>query len=68
MRHRYGMVHGRFQPFHVGHLEYALTALHRCEHLIVGITNPDPSLVVAESTDPQRHGLKRTLSLFLNGN
>ena len=55
MRHRYGMVHGRFQPFHLGHLEYALTALQRCEHLIIGITNPDPSLVVAENTDPERH-------------
>ena len=23
----YGMIHGRFQPFHRGHLEYALAAL-----------------------------------------
>jgi len=52
---RYGMVHGRFQPFHCGHLQYALAALPRCEHLIVGITNPDPSLIVPEATDPERH-------------
>ena len=49
------MVHGRFQPFHCGHLQYALAALVRCDHLIVGITNPDPSLIVAEATDPERH-------------
>jgi len=55
MRARYGMVHGRFQPFHCGHLQYALAALARCEHLIVGITNPDPSLIVPEATDPERH-------------
>jgi nicotinamide-nucleotide adenylyltransferase len=46
------MVHGRFQPFHSGHLQYALAALQRCAHLIVGITNPDPSAIVQEQTDP----------------
>jgi nicotinamide-nucleotide adenylyltransferase len=51
----YGMVHGRFQPFHNGHLEYVLGALQRCDHLIVGITNPDPSLVIQEAADPERH-------------
>jgi nicotinamide-nucleotide adenylyltransferase len=55
MRARYGMIHGRFQPFHCGHLQYALAALARCDHLIVGITNPDPSLIVAEAADPERH-------------
>jgi len=55
MRHRYGMVHGRFQPFHLGHLEYALAALPRCEHLLIGVTNSDPSLAVVEATDPKRH-------------
>jgi cytidyltransferase-like protein len=38
-------VHGRFQPFHYGHLEYTLAALACCDHRIIGITNPDPSLV-----------------------
>ena len=51
----YGMVHGRFQPFHHGHLEYVLSALQHCDHLIVGITNPDPSLIVQEPADPDRH-------------
>jgi nicotinamide mononucleotide adenylyltransferase len=51
----YGVMHGRFQVFHNDHLEYALAAKARCEHLIVGITNPDVSLAVAESSDPHRH-------------
>jgi len=55
MQTHYGMVHGRFQPFHHGHLRYTLAALTHCDHLIVGITNPDPSLIVAEATDPERH-------------
>ena len=55
MNVRYGMVHGRFQPFHRGHLEYALAALARCDHLLIGVTNPDPSLIVEEAADPERH-------------
>ena len=55
MRVRYGMAHGRFQPFHRGHLEYVLAALARSEHLIVGITNPDPWQTRAEAADAQRH-------------
>jgi nicotinamide-nucleotide adenylyltransferase len=60
----YGMVHGRFQPFHNGHLEYVLSALQRCDHLIVGITNPDPSLIVRESADPDRHLPEANLFTF----
>ena len=55
MRVRYGMVHGRFQPFHSGHLHYTLEAFRRSEHLIIGITNPDPSEAQAEAADTQRH-------------
>ena len=55
MRARYGMVHGRFQPFHTGHLHYTLEALNRSEHLIIGITNPDPAETQREVTDTQRH-------------
>jgi cytidyltransferase-like protein len=33
-----GSVHGRFQPFHNGHLEYVRAALDRCEFLYLGIT------------------------------
>ncbi len=55
MRVRYGMVHGRFQPFHFGHLHYTLEALRHSEHLIIGITNPDPSETQVEVADTQRH-------------
>jgi len=49
-----GVAHGRFQPLHVGHLEYLLTSKAKCRVLVVGITNPDPSLTVFEPTDTQR--------------
>ncbi len=55
MTAEYGMVHGRFQPFHNEHLEYARKAAERCRRLIVGITNPDPSEVSPESTSLHRH-------------
>jgi nicotinamide-nucleotide adenylyltransferase len=52
---RRGMIHGRFQPFHRGHLEYMRGAAGRCDELWVGITNPDPSRVKPEESDPLRH-------------
>lgn len=41
MSHYYktGVIHGRFQGLHYGHMEYLLEAKRRCEHLVVGITN-----------------------------
>jgi nicotinamide-nucleotide adenylyltransferase len=51
----YGMIHGRFQPFHNGHLEYLKLALERCQTLIVGITNPDPFQTAEEVTSDHRH-------------
>ncbi len=50
-----GMVHGRFQPFHNGHLEYVLDAFGRCGELLIGITNPEPEPVPAEPASPHRH-------------
>ena len=50
-----GMIHGRFQPFHNGHLEYMRGAAAQCEELYVGITNPDPSRIKPEPSDPARH-------------
>ena len=49
-----GMVHGRFQPFHLGHLEYVLEAARCCQQLIVGLTNPDPLRTRFEADDPYR--------------
>ena len=50
-----GMIHGRFQPFHVGHLEYLRGAAERCDEVFVGITNPDPERIKPEASDPLRH-------------
>ena len=49
------MIHGRFQPFHSGHLEYLRGAVSRSEEVFVGITNPDPARVRPEASDPLRH-------------
>lgn len=51
----WGCVHGRFQPFHDGHLEYVLRARQRCERLIVGITAADATEVRKEAASPHRH-------------
>ena len=51
---QYGAVCGRFQIFHMDHLQYCLAASHRCEHLIVGITSPDKSVNPLEAVDPHR--------------
>ena len=49
------MIHGRFQPFHLGHLEYLRGAAERSDEVYVGITNPDPARVRPEPSDPARH-------------
>jgi len=49
------MIHGRFQPFHLGHLEYLKGAAARSDEVWVGITNPDPTRVKPEPSDPLRH-------------
>ena len=55
MSQNQGMVHGRFQPFHNGHLEYMTRAAEHCDELFVGITNPDPARIKPEEADPLRH-------------
>jgi cytidyltransferase-like protein len=52
---RRGMIHGRFQPFHNGHLEYLQGAAERSDEVWIGITNPDPARVKPEESDPLRH-------------
>ena len=49
------MIHGRFQPFHRGHLEYLRGAAARSDEVWIGITNPDPARVKEEPSDPLRH-------------
>lgn len=55
MAFEYGIVHGRFQPFHNEHWHYTSTALARSERLIIGITNPDPGEVKREMANNHRH-------------
>jgi len=50
-----GMIHGRFQPPHLGHLRYMELAAARCDELFVGITNPDRRAMRPEPDDPTRH-------------
>jgi nicotinamide mononucleotide adenylyltransferase len=52
---RFGMVHGRFQPFHLEQLQYILNALTRCHHCVIGVTNPEPSEFKEEATSAHRH-------------
>ena len=51
----FGMIHGRFQPFHNGHLEYLRGAAAQSDEVFVGITNPDPTRIKEEQSDPLRH-------------
>ena len=48
------VIHGRFQILHHDHLKYLLAGKELCEHLIIGITNPDPSLTKYTKTNPHR--------------
>ncbi len=49
------VVHGRFQPFHRGHLDGLVTALRRSRPVVVGITNPHPARLVREDASAHRH-------------
>lgn len=55
MQFRYGMMLGRFQPFHLEHLRYFRLVWEQSERVIVGITNPDPSTIVADDLNDHRH-------------
>lgn len=49
-----GVVHGRFQVLHYGHMEYILSAKERCDHLIIGICNPEIELTKYNKVCPHR--------------
>ena len=49
-----GVIHGRFQVLHNDHMKYLLAGRSRCNHLVVGITNPDPRLTGEDPVDKQR--------------
>jgi nicotinamide-nucleotide adenylyltransferase len=49
-----GTIHGRFQILHNDHMKFLLAGKKLCKHLIVGITNPDPSLTKDHDSNPHR--------------
>jgi len=49
-----GVIHGRFQVLHKDHLKYLMAGKRLCNHLVVGITNPDPFFTRRENADPER--------------
>ena len=49
-----GVIHGRFQGLHHGHMEYLLEGKKRCDFLYIGITNPGPSLTKENAADLKR--------------
>lgn len=54
MRDAVGVIHGRFQMLHVGHMEYLLAGKARCDYLLIGISNPDSSLTRFNEANPHR--------------
>jgi len=46
---------GRFQPFHLGHLEMVRHALGLAEKVLIGVTNPDEAQRVAHAASAHRH-------------
>jgi len=54
MRHPVGFIHGRFQVLHNDHLKYLLAGNDLCDHLIVGISNPNQNMSADEVADPDR--------------
>ena len=57
-RYPQGSVHGRFQPFHNGHLKYSLLAKERCDFLWVGITQYNIGKLSPSPKDPHRQERK----------
>ena len=49
-----GVIHGRFQVLHNDHMKYLLAGKEKCRHLVVGITNPDPTHTKDDSADMAR--------------
>lgn len=49
-----GVIHGRFQVLHNDHIKYLMAGKELSKHLVVGITNPDPSLTRESDANPHR--------------
>lgn len=59
-----GVIHGRFQCLHKGHLEYLLAGKSRCKHLIVGITNYTCDVENEEISQIDTHRLNKSANPF----
>ncbi len=57
IRYETGVIHGRFQILHNDHVKFLLAGKKLCNHLIVGITNPDPTLTKVHDSNPHRSTL-----------
>ncbi|MCP4105459.1 MAG: 2,3-bisphosphoglycerate-independent phosphoglycerate mutase [Desulfobacteraceae bacterium] len=51
-----GVIHGRFQVLHNDHIKYLMAGKRLCRHLVIGITNPDPTMTKDDNADPGRSG------------
>lgn len=54
MLYKTGVLHGRFQLLHNDHMKFILEGLSRCEHLVIGICNPDVTLTAYNAKNPHR--------------
>lgn len=54
MTNTIGIIHGRFQVLHHGHMEYLLEGLKRCDRLLIGISSPDSNYTKYTATNPHR--------------
>ena len=54
MKDPVGVVHGRFQLLHNDHVRYILDGREHCDHLIIGICNPDERLTKYTKSNPHR--------------
>ena len=52
-----GVIHGRFQIFHLKHMEYLLAAKMHCRKLYIGIARPDNTFTASSPLDV--HGTTR---------
>ncbi|MFX0080711.1 MAG: nicotinate-nucleotide adenylyltransferase [Candidatus Hodarchaeota archaeon] len=54
LNYEIGVIHGRFQVLHNDHIKYLMAGKKLCKYMIVGITNPDPSLTRDSDANPHR--------------
>ena len=53
-----GVVHGRFQLLHNDHIKYMMQGFNKCDHLIIGICNPDILHFKYTTSNPHRSQIK----------